>query len=206
MPGWAGRGWVHANERCSRGGGLGLLTLSTLSPCLFLSLSHSPNPPPLTLCPSSLFPPGGLGTGRVCLCPVVVEEQRKRARPARINHIQTYAALTPCTFISLIAPSTKYLECWKYLYVLYLWLGRLLSFYFKQYGSVGFTIRSSCFRVAEISFYITDFTFYLCSLQISSLTVSKIAFPRFDNMCPRGTKVIENGGEVTSLKFPFKDS
>jgi len=55
---------------CSRGAGF--THLVTLSPCLFLSLSHSPKPPP-TLHPSSLFPPGGLGTGRVRLWWVVVE-------------------------------------------------------------------------------------------------------------------------------------
>ena len=56
---------------CSRGGA-GFTHLVTLSPCLFLSLSHSPKPP-LPLHPTSLFPPGGLGTGRVRLWWVVVE-------------------------------------------------------------------------------------------------------------------------------------
>ena len=47
--------------------------LATLSPCLFLCLSHFPKPS-LTLHLSSLFPRGGLGTGHVRLWWVVVED------------------------------------------------------------------------------------------------------------------------------------
>src|ERR1700685_194423 len=47
-------------------------------------------------------------------------------------------------------------------------------------------MRQACFRVAKISFYIRDYTFYLCSLQISCLMVSKTTFPQFDNLiCDR---------------------
>ena len=55
-----------------RSRGAGFTHLVTLSPCHFLSLSHSPKPP-LILHPSSLFPPGVLGTGRVRLWWVAVE-------------------------------------------------------------------------------------------------------------------------------------
>src|ERR1700683_2973081 len=49
-------------------------------------------------------------------------------------------------------------------------------------------MRQARFRVARISFYIRDYTFYLSSLQISGLTVSKTTFPQFDNIaCDRPT-------------------
>ena len=42
-------------------------------------------------------------------------------------------------------------------------------------------MRQARFRVAKISFYIWDYTFYLSSLQISGPTISKTTFPQFDN-------------------------
>src|SRR6202050_76621 len=49
-----------------------------------------------------------------------------------------------------------------------------------------FLYRKAHFRVAKIAFYISDYTFYLCSLQKALRTVSKTTFPQFDNIaCDR---------------------
>ena len=71
-------GLVHSR------GGAGFTHLVSLSPCLFLSLSHSPKPH-LTLYPLSLFPPGGLRIGRVHLWWVVVEENTWRTQVDRFR-------------------------------------------------------------------------------------------------------------------------
>src|SRR5882724_4541840 len=47
----------------------------------------------------------------------------------------------------------------------------MFHFYFDQFESVSLAMRSFCFRVAKISFYIRDFKFYLCSLQNNCPTV-----------------------------------
>ena len=62
----------------------------------------------------------------------------------------------------------------------------LLYFYFELWFPLVLAMRQARFRVARISFYIRDYTFYLSSLQISDLTVSKTTFPQFDNIaCDR---------------------
>ena len=62
----------------------------------------------------------------------------------------------------------------------------LLYFYFELLFPLPLAMRQAHFRVAKISFYIRDYTFYLSSLQISGLTVSKMTFPQFDNIaCDR---------------------
>ena len=62
----------------------------------------------------------------------------------------------------------------------------LLYFYFELLFPLVLAMMQACFRVAKIPFYIRDYTFYLSSLQISGLTVSKTTFPQFDNIaCDR---------------------
>ena len=49
-------------------------------------------------------------------------------------------------------------------------------------------MQALCFRVAQISFYISDYTFYLCSLQKALRMVSKMTFPQFDNITCDGVE------------------